>query len=443
MRPPLKERKFGFSSKILEMRRDIATTIEGAYYTLSSLPLTPDLRILDLGCGDGVFLEAAASILVESGMTTDSAASTLTGVEKDFISAKLARQRLSLKFGVPPENWDIRVEDALWFTPGHTFDRVIGNPPWVRLHDIATTTRNRARMEFQTAKGAYDLCYLMIEKGLSLLRDGGEMAVICPAGIACQPAAAPLRDLLDETGSWSLEPIDKRWLASDAGIDPAILRVKRSYGESRLATSKSPRVLSDLAQVCTGVATGADKVFSISAQAIEFSDLEPEWVKPVVKGRDLKPGNQLPLRDMSVIFPYSRTAGRWALRDISQASGVFKHLGEFRSALEKRPRLQNIIARHPSTWYRFIALDVRPDDGKARLILPDVFREPQVFELNEDEAVVLNTCFEIFPLPGRQEEVLSYLRRGRFSAWLRGHSRHLANGYQRTSATELRSAPLD
>ena len=58
------------------------------------------------------------------------------------------------------------------------FDCIIGNPPYVRIHDINLVERDYFKKVFQTATNQYDLYQLFYEKGLKLLKEFGLLGFI-------------------------------------------------------------------------------------------------------------------------------------------------------------------------------------------------------------------------------------------------------------------------
>ena len=446
-------RKVFISSKILEMKRNIYTRQEAALAVVSGLqfdvPVQQSLRILDLGCGDGVFLEATGHVLRTRYPArfhhVQSLATALTGVEVDPCAARGAEIRLSRRFGRPAEGWDIRISDALWLDEAQKYHVIVGNPPWVRLHHLDTATRAQARSDFKSARGSFDLAYLFVEKAVRLLAPGGQLAFIVPRGIGCQPAAAPLRHLLTLSGSWEIKPLTGECFAPPADVDAATLTF-RKHPETRTVRS-SPRkpslVLGDLATITTGVATGGDSVFLVDLETVREWKMERAALRPAIRGRDIVPG-QVPMSDatMHVIWPYREERGRWVLGDLSGCPNVAAYLEEHRKVLTGRPRLSAAIERQPRTWYRLI------DPGRihrlgTRMIVADIFRAPAFVVADDPSVVAMNTCFEIAPKLGCTATVLEALQSAGFWETLRADCRRLRNGYRRTSVRELRSTALD
>lgn len=76
-------------------------------------------RVLDLGCGTGVFAIGAALL----------GARLATGLDVDATGIGLA-QRAALAAGVAPRTWFIATDLAQWEPPADAFDTVVMNPPF-------------------------------------------------------------------------------------------------------------------------------------------------------------------------------------------------------------------------------------------------------------------------------------------------------------------------
>lgn len=432
------------------MRRNIETTLQTAKRVVTSLKLHEHAHILDLGCGNGVFLQAVGEVLKarypDQFSEPDAIASTLTGVEINPIAGVNARERMSRCFGQPTAEWDIRIYDALELGEDTKYDFIIGNPPWIRLHHLDTAMRSSLRSKFITAKGAFDICYLFIEKALRLLLEGGELGLVVPRGIESQPAAATLRTLLSNTGKWSITPLNGSCFEQSADVAPALLWFAKTKDKaySRHTLSESLQTLSDIATITNGAATGANRIFLVDEGVIKKKRLEQYYFRPVIRGRNISTKiHDLRFISEQLIWPYVKANGHWELDALSSSPRVREYLEAHRAALTSRPRLLDFIRDHPSQWYRFI------DPGRTgdlyvgmRIAMPVVFREPMFALVKESKAIVLNSCIEILPKPGHEDKVLATLNSDSFWGTLQKTSRVLGSDYRRTSVTELLSTPL-
>ena len=130
---------------------------------------------------------------------------------------------------------------------GRGFDIVIGNPPWVRVHNIEGSAREHLRREFSVYRNAawetgaqiagagrgfaaqIDMSALFVERSCQLLRPAGVVALLLPAKLWQSLAGAGLRRLLfDTTEILSLEDFGDTNSQFDAAVYPSLLVARRA-----------------------------------------------------------------------------------------------------------------------------------------------------------------------------------------------------------------------
>ena len=214
-------------------------------------------RVLDPSCGDGVFLARARAAGVP--------AAQLAGVELDPAAAAAARAALP---GVA-----IDVGDLFDLEPDRLgFDRVVGNPPWVRQERIAPRQKERVRRrlaadwpelpatEIERLVGRGDLAVAVLARALRLCRAGGRVAMVVSSALLDAGYARPLWRLVERVGHLVavVEAPGERWFA-DAAVNAAILLLEKrpvarpaAIARLRVPTSEAAhrvRALGDLAAV--------------------------------------------------------------------------------------------------------------------------------------------------------------------------------------------------
>lgn len=131
------------------------------------------------------------------------------------------------------------------------FDVIIGNPPWVRVHNIPQSSRERLRRDFivyrkaawkggATIAGAghgfaaqIDLAALFVERSCELLRPAGAMALLLPAKLWRSLAGGGVRSLLlDRTEIVALEDLTESRTEFDAAVYPSLLVARRRTDRS-------------------------------------------------------------------------------------------------------------------------------------------------------------------------------------------------------------------
>lgn len=129
------------------------------------------------------------------------------------------------------------------------FDLVVGNPPWVRLHEIGAAARADLAARFRSwrnaawldgARGAragrgfasqLDLSTLFLERAVQIARPGGTLSMLVPVKLWRSLAAGGLRRVLSEScrlvafEDWSESPA-----AFDAVVYPSMIVAVRAHG---------------------------------------------------------------------------------------------------------------------------------------------------------------------------------------------------------------------
>lgn len=138
------------------------------------------------------------------------------------------------------------------------FDLVIGNPPWVRIHQIAEPSRERLRREFAVYRNAaweagavaagagrgfaaqVDLAALFVERSWGLLGAAGTLAFLLPAKLWRSLAGGGVRELLlDRTDLVSLDDLSESQPSFEAAVYPSLLVGRKK----EQVTVESPRCL--------------------------------------------------------------------------------------------------------------------------------------------------------------------------------------------------------
>ena len=127
------------------------------------------------------------------------------------------------------------------------FDAVIGNPPWVRPHAIPDADRKRYRRDFNVGRDAgwagpsarpstgahfgaqVDLAAVFIERGISLARPGGVVALLVPAKLWRSLAGGGVRRVIaDRSTVLAIEDWPAGGGAFDATVFPSLIVLRRA-----------------------------------------------------------------------------------------------------------------------------------------------------------------------------------------------------------------------
>jgi len=131
------------------------------------------------------------------------------------------------------------------------FDLVIGNPPWVRVHEIPESSKERLRQNFKVYRHAaweagaaiagagrgfgaqVDMAALFVERSSGLMSPGATMALLLPAKLWRSLAGGGVRQLLlERTDLLHLDDFAESQAAFDAAVYPSLV-VCRGKAEAR------------------------------------------------------------------------------------------------------------------------------------------------------------------------------------------------------------------
>lgn len=156
----------------------VTTPSEIVHFLTEWAVRSPDTTVLDVGLGDGRFLEAAVGRLLSLGASPADAGARLYGVEIDEGLFYEAKTRLGAILGCDPPNLSL---GSFLDAPRWPVHAVIGNPPYVRRQHIEELDRWAASMD-RSLPRLTDLSALFVYRATELLQPGGRLAVIMSGG---------------------------------------------------------------------------------------------------------------------------------------------------------------------------------------------------------------------------------------------------------------------
>lgn len=162
-------------------------------------------HIVDNSCGDGRFLKNIIHLLKdwlskqEKEIIRNYLECYIHGIELDESAYHTTISELNSTtqalFGINDIDWDIHNTDALTY---HDFDGrmdiVIGNPPYVNIHNIDSELSQYSFMEC----GMSDLYLAFFELGFRMLRGNGRLCYITPSSWFTSVAGTPFRNYILE-----------------------------------------------------------------------------------------------------------------------------------------------------------------------------------------------------------------------------------------------------
>ncbi len=147
---------------------------------------------IDNSCGDGAFLVAIVDRYCKEFLKISDNRQTLSeelstyihGIEIDEFESKKCVANLNnivSRYGLNSVIWDINCADTLTVNKYNgKMDFVLGNPPYVRVHNLGTSFGSIKKFSF-AQNGMTDLYIVFYEIGLNMLNENGVLGYITPS----------------------------------------------------------------------------------------------------------------------------------------------------------------------------------------------------------------------------------------------------------------------
>ena len=154
-----------------------------------------DKYILEPASGNGAFLVEIVGRYINVSLANNIKPNTIKskiekyiwGVEIDIFeyqkSILLLDDLIEQKFGTEiTVQWNIHNKDTFDFYKGFPkfFDFIVGNPPYVRIHNISNETRSLLSKDFKFTTGTIDLYLSFFEMSLEMMTDSARLGFIAP-----------------------------------------------------------------------------------------------------------------------------------------------------------------------------------------------------------------------------------------------------------------------
>ena len=149
-------------------------------------------HVIDNSCGDGAFLVVVVKRYCVEYLKISADLQTLSkelvkyihGIEINATEAKKCIENLNNAvniYNLQNIEWDINCADTLTVDKYNgKMDYVIGNPPYVRVHNLGNSFNNIKKFSF-AQNGMTDLYIVFYEIGLKMLNENGVLGYITPS----------------------------------------------------------------------------------------------------------------------------------------------------------------------------------------------------------------------------------------------------------------------
>ncbi len=168
--------------------------------------------ILEPACGDGAFLKEIVKRYIREGktekLTTEAIINGLEkyiyGIELDETEYKKCIENLNNIvnecLGAHNIQWNIFNNNTLYQYNKYknTFDYIVGNPPYIRIHNLDLATRDFIKENFNYSEGTIDIYLTFFEMAFCMLKTDGKIGYITPNSYLHNSSYNKFRDFLKQ-----------------------------------------------------------------------------------------------------------------------------------------------------------------------------------------------------------------------------------------------------
>lgn len=365
--------------------------------------------ILEPSCGDGAFLceivKRYIKVAKENKKTINQIIKDLEtfiyGVELDNQEFEKCIHNLNKVIqnnGITENiNWKIFNENTLIFYKKNfeKFHFIVGNPPYIRIHNLDTKTRNFLKNEFKFSQGTIDIYLSFFEMGFEMLKNDGVLGYITPNSYLHNSSYSAFREylkqkktlqilidfkankLFDRYSTYTAISIFCKNNSSDEFeykelIDNKIKTINKikfknldkkdwsftdKENEKFLNELQKNRnsLVKDFFDVQYGFATLRDKIFIGNAvyyndELVNFNGslVEKKILKTVIKGSRFKGKIN---KNNKILFPYEKVENRYISISENKLKQKFPHAYSY--LLKNKAELEKRNIDKGALWYEF------------------------------------------------------------------------------------------
>lgn len=454
--------------------------------------------IMEPACGDGAFLQAIVTRYIDAAKNKKLSNKAIKeGLEKYIYGIELDEDEYQKciatlnslckeKIGEIEIDWKIESANTLEVYQNYRkkFDYIAGNPPYIRIHNLNSKTREIIKEQFTHSKGTIDIYVSFFEMGLHMLNPTGKLGYITPNSYlhnaSYREFRRELRDkqLIDTLVDFKSEKVFKGFSTYTAitllDLDNKrdyfsykelknnrIIEVNRiNYKELELKswvftdrkneqflrslTSGKKHRIDQFFSVQYGFATLRDAIYVDETEALKDSGelclfqgvpMEKSILKTVVKASKFK-GEIDP--KLKIIFPYRKKGDRYEVIPEEVMKSEFPHC--YKYFLENKAELKKRDIDKNALWYEYGRSQAVQSVHNEKIIISPMINGKLQFHKAGEDVMVYSGIFITKKSDAIEwEELSEVLASNDFYRYLRLTGKDLSGGYKSVNTKQIKS----
>lgn len=456
--------------------------------------------ILEPACGQGAFLiEVVRRYILAAqseGYSHQEIISDLEtyiyGIDIDLVAYtecvenldRLCESLLSAK----PLHWNIFHQDTLtWYQDYlNFFDYIVGNPPYIRIHNLPEQTRFFIKKQFEFTKGTTDLYLVFFEIAFQMLNNTGKLGYISPNSFLYNASYTAFRMYLSRTRHLNciidfqshkvfngfstytaISLFDFSYSYNEfeyqAFIEQEIKNINRiKFDELNaskwvLFSNENDRFLKNLFlnkeaeleqlfNIQYGFATLRDRIFISRCNKIddvycEFNGykIEKAILNKIVKGSKYR-GEESDIE--WVIFPYQYQNGRYITYTEEEIRTQFPYAYAY--LLKHKAELLSRDSDKNSPWYAFGRSQGIQTSNNEKIVLSTLMKDRVYFYYLPKDVFVYSGLFITKKEENTDWDIIDRILRSEdFSDYIRLTGKDFSGGYKSISSKQIKQYPVN
>lgn len=455
--------------------------------------------ILEPSCGDGAFLKRIVSLFIQE-------------AKKHKLSEKQIKQKIEkqiIAFDIDTEeyqkcinnlnelvandfkfkaaiDWNIINGDSLELYKDYIgcFDFIVGNPPYIRIHNLDKKTREIIKNDFQFAEGTIDIYITFFELGFRCLKPTGRLSYITPNSYLHNSSYEKFREFIKlKKGLISLTDFKANKIFKGFSTYTAISTFDFSsknehFSYSEFDNNKIKKVnkikfsdlnrqdwtfsskddfefleslknensvkIGDIFNVQYGFATLRDGIFigaitkdKNSKDLVFFNDylVEKKLLKKIVKGSTYKGNSD---ENKYIIFPYKPIRNKYVAYTEEELQSLFPKAFDY--LLAHKEELEKRDMDKGASWFEFGRSQGVQTVHTPKLVCSTLVKDKfQVYELPAD--VFVYSGIFISTKKSREEinQLKATLESPEFTRYIRITGKDFSGGYKSITTKQIKN----